>query len=477
MTIGEIVGLDAGQLATAIRGRDISCAEVMDAYLDQIARFNPVVNAIVSMPEREVLLAEAAERDRALARGEFRGWLHGFPFAVKDLSDVAGLPTTRGSSIFASEIAQCDSLFVSRIRASGAVFVGKTNTPEFGLGSQTFNAVFGTTLNAYDQARCAGGSSGGAAVALAMRMLPVADGTDFMGSLRNPAAFNNVIGFRPSIGRVPDRGFLASPSVAGPMARTVDDAAKLLSIMAGPDPHSPSAIEQDPAIFARPQATAARAVRVAWVADFDGYLPMEPGVLRLCESALLVLQGLGCVVEPAIPQMPPDLVWETFVTWRHLLMYESLRRLHENPETRTRLKPEAIWEIAGGKRLTVDEILLAHEHRSRWFEAVTTLLDRFDVIAAPSAQVFPFDARIHWPAEIEGRPMDTYHRWMETVAPWSLAGLPVLNVPVGFDARGLPMGMQLVGRSHADLDVLRLGSAYDQVTRWPSRELPPLLRD
>jgi ureidomalonase len=347
--------------------------------------------------------------------------------------------------------------------------------PEFGLGSQTFNGVFGTTLNAYDQSRCAGGSSGGAAVALALRMLPVADGGDFMGSLRNPAAFNNVTGFRPSIGRVPDPGFLSSPAVVGPMARTVGDAAMLLSVMAGPDAHSPSSIEQDPQMFAPPLAPITRPVRVAWTADFNGYLAAEPDVLRLCENGLRALEDLGCVVEPALPKMSPELVWDTFVTWRHLLVYESLRCLYDRPETREQIKPEAVWEIAAGERLTAAEIASAHEGRAQWFEAVATLLDDFDVIAAPSAQVFPFDARIRWPAEIEGRPMDTYHRWMETVAPWSLAGLPALNVPVGFNASGLPMGMQLIGRSHADLDVLRLGAAYDESTRWPARVLPPLL--
>lgn len=475
MPIGDIVALDATQLAAAIRRRDVSCVQVLTAYLDHIEQLNPKVNAIVSMLSREALAAEAAERDRALANGDYRGWLHGFPLAVKDLSDVAGLTTTKGSTIFASAIAAHDSIFVSRMRASGAVFIGKTNTPEFGLGSQTFNEVFGPTLNAYDQSRCAGGSSGGAAVALALRMLPVADGTDFMGSLRNPAAFNNVIGFRPSLGRIPERGFLASPAVAGPMARTVDDAARLLSVMAGPDAHSPSSIEQDPAMFAGPLGIATRPARVAWVADFNGYLAVEPDVLRLCESALRVLADLGCTIESAVPQMPPEQVWQAFLTWRYLLNYENLGPLYDDPRTRAQLKPEAVWEISGGKRLTVDEIVRAHEYRSRWFEAVASLLDEFDVIAAPSAQVFPFDVGTRWPSQIEGRPMDTYHRWMETVAPWSLAGLPVLNVPVGFDARGLPMGMQLVGRSHADLDVLRLGSAYDKATQWPARVRPPLL--
>lgn len=475
MTAGTIVELDARQLSAAIRGRDVSCVEVMAAYLDQIARVNSAVNAIVSMRPAEDLLTEAAERDRELDRGAARGWLHGFPLAVKDLADVAGLPTTRGSPIFATSVAERDSPFVAKLRAGGAVFIGKTNTPEFGLGSQTFNPVFGTTRNAYDQSRCAGGSSGGAAVALATQMLPVADGSDFMGSLRNPAAFNNVIGFRPSIGRVPEPGFLSSPGVIGPMGRTVHDVALLLSVMAGPDPHAPSAIEQDASVFAQPLIAPRGRTRVAWVGDFDGYLPMEKGVLRLCEDGLQSLEELGCAVEPARPRMAPEPVWESFTTWRHLLAFESLRTLYDDRATRALLKPEAVWEIAGGARLTAEDIVRAHAQRSCWFEAVASLLDEYDVIAAPSAQVFPFDADVPWPAQIGGRHLDTYHRWMETVAPWSLAGLPVLNVPVGFDPRGLPMGLQLIGRSHADLDVLRLGAAYEQVTGWTARVRPPLL--
>ena len=228
-------------------------------------------------------------------------------------------------------------------------------------------------------------------------------------------------------------------------------------------------------MFARPLRELPRGTRIAWVGDFDGYLAVEKDVLRLCESSLDVLQDLGCLVEPAVPDMPPEQVWAAFLTWRHLLTFESLRHLYESPNSRRLLKPEAVWEITRGAQLTADDTVRAHAQRSQWFEAVADLLGDYDIIAAPSAQVFPFAADIRSPQWIDGRQMDTYHRWMETVAPWSLAGLPVLNVPAGFDARGLPMGIQLIGRSHADLYVLRLGASYDRATQWVTRARPPLL--
>jgi ureidomalonase len=473
--VDPIVSFDAAALSDSIRRRELSCVEVMSAYLDQIARFNPVVNAIVSLRDRDLLLAEAAERDRQLDRGAYLGRLHGFPYAVKDLADVAGLPTTKGSPIFRDSVAAADSPVVAKIRAAGAVFIGKTNVPEFGLGSHTFNPVFGTTVNAYDQSRCAGGSSGGAAVALTMRMLPVADGSDFMGSLRNPAAFNNVIGFRPSIGRVPEAGFLASPSVLGPMGRTVTDVAMLLSVMAGADRHAPLSIDDDRAIFAQSLASDVAGARIAWVGDYDGYLATEPGLLELCRSSFGAFADLGCVIEDALPSMPPAEIWQAYLVWRHFITLANSRELYDNANTRALLKPEMIWEIEGGKRLTIDEVINADRERVRWFDSAMNLLERYDFIAAPTAQVFPFDAQLRWPEQIAGRPMDTYHRWMETVSPWTLAGLPVINLPVGFDDRGLPMGIQLIGRNHADLAVLRLGYAYEQATQWTARYPPPLV--
>jgi len=463
-------------LAEQIRRRQVSCVEVMSAYLGQVEALNPRVNAIVALRDREVLLREAAARDDQLARGRYLGWLHGLPFAVKDLAAAEGLLWTEGSPIYARRVAEVDDLFVRRVRDAGAIVIGKTNTPEFGLGSQTYNEVYGATVNPYDPTRTTGGSSGGAAAALALRMLPVADGSDYMGSLRNPAAFCNVYGFRTSYGRVPAPGFVAHQSVVGPMGRTVDDLAALLSVLAGPHPTAALALDSAGGQFAPPLTEVdTRGTRIAWVGDFGGYLAFEPGVLELCEAALRVVADLGCVVDQALPDYPPEKLWELFLHWR---WWSSLRRydLYADPATRARLKPEVVWEIENGLRLSALDIQRADVARQEWYEALLRFFERYDFVIAPSAQVFPFDVRTHWPTEIDGRPMDTYHRWMETVAPWTAAGVPVLGMPAGFDDRGLPMGVQLIGRPRADLSVLHLAKAYEQRTNWVRDHPPPLLQ-
>lgn len=472
----DIVMMDAVGLASAIRDRQVSCVEVMDAYLAQIERWNPTVNAIVSLADPESLRAQAKQRDNQLAGGDYLGWMHGLPHAVKDLADVAGFVTTEGTPLLTDNVAPADSMFVERVRRAGAVFIGKTNVPEMGAGSQTYNPIFGTTYNAYDQTKTSGGSSGGAAVALAMRMVPVADGSDFAGSLRNPAAWNNICSLRPSFGRVPHDGeaFLRQFSVNGPMGRTIRDVAMLLAVMAGPDPRFPLSIEQDPARFAGALDRDLRGLRLAWMGDFGGYLPTEPGVLELCESSFEAFADLGCVVEPVSPPMPPERVWEAFLTLRHWMILASAQKFLERPGGEAALKPEVRWEIERGRKLSALDVYRASEVRTQWYHAVQDLLETYDGILAPSAQVFPFSADVTWPAEVAGRPMDTYHRWMEVVIPWTLTGLPVMNLPVGFNTEGLPMGIQVVGRNHRDLGLLQLGYGYEQVTDW-TRRLPPLL--
>ncbi|MGH8827822.1 MAG: amidase, partial [Jiangellaceae bacterium] len=443
----DIVMLNAVDLAAAIQDRRVSCVDVMEAYLAQMDRWNPMVNAIVSRLDPDSLRDQARERDRQLARGEYLGVLHGFPHAVKDLADVAGFVTTQGTPLLKDNVAPADSLFVERIRAAGAVFVGKTNVPEMGAGSHTFNPVFGTTYNAYDSTKTAGGSSGGTAAALAMRMLPVADGSDFAGSLRNPGAWNNLFSLRPSFGRVPHDGeaFVSQFMVSGPMGRTVPDVALLLSVMAGPDPRFPLSIEQDPTRFADVLERDFGGARIAWMGDFDGYLATEPGVLELCESSFAAFEQIGCVVEPVPAPMPPEQIWETFLTLRHWMISASAQRFLDLPGGEEALKPEIRWEIEGGRSLTALDVYRASAARAEWYRAVQRLLTTYDFILAPSAQVFPYDATLRWPDHINGRPMDTYHRWMEVVVPWTLTGLPVLNLPVGFNAAGLPMGVQVIG--------------------------------
>lgn len=469
-----ITDLSALALSRAIHDRRLSCVAVMAAYLDRIEALNPRLNAIVSLRPRAALLAEAALADDELAAGRSRGWLHGIPQAPKDLTATSDIPTTMGFRGLADHRPRADSVLVARTRAAGAILIGKTNTPEFGLGSHTYNAVFGTTLNAWDQRLSAGGSSGGAAVALAARLLPVADGSDMMGSLRNPAGWNNVYGFRPSMGRVPGgptapEVFLQQLSQEGPMARNVADLAMLLSTEAGYDPRMPLSLEGDGTEFAAPLAGQAKGLRIGWLGDLGGHLPMAPGVLETCEAALGIFARMGCTVAPVRTGFDMDRLWQAWVTLRSFLVSGAMAPLYENTGARDLLKPEAIWEIETGRALSGAQIFAASAIRSAWYQEMLRLFDSHDVLALPTAQVFPFDAAEHWPKEIAGRRMDTYHRWMEVVIPGSMAGLPVLAVPAGFGPQGLPMGLQLMGRPRADRALLDLGHAYDLAQDFTAR--------
>ena len=475
----DLVMLDALELSRAIRSKQVSCREVMGAFLDHIERFNPKANAIVSLQERGALLAQAAERDAQLARGEYLGCMHGFPHAVKDLALTKGIRTTWGSPLL-DMVPQDDAIFVERLKKCGAIIIGKTNTPEFGMGSQTYNSLFGATLNAYDQSKTSGGSSGGAACALALRMLPVADGSDMMGSLRNPAAWNNVIGFRTSFGRIPPGPggelFVYQLSTLGPMGRSVADVAMLLSVMAGPDSRDPLSIEQDPLLFARPLQRDLKGVRLGWLGDYARQLPMEPGVMDLCASAFPAFEAIGCTVEEVRLGISREALWDTWTKLRHWLIAGALGDVYRDPAKRAQMKPEAQWEIEGGLKLTAEEVFKASLVRSSYYEALRKLFETYDHLLLPSAQVFPFDAGTHWPQSINGVAMDTYHRWMEVVVPGSLSGGPSINVPVGFNQSGLPMGLQLIGKHHADFAALQLAHAYEQATGWVRKYPPPLLK-
>lgn len=475
----SIVELDAIELSRAIHARQVSCHEVMQAYLAQVERFNPTVNALVSLRSHEDVLAEAVQRDRELDQGQSRGWMHGMPQAIKDLAATQGLRTTLGSPLFAEHIPQEDAISVARVRASGAIIIGKTNVPEFGLGSQTYNSVFGTTGNAYDPRLVAGGSSGGAAVALALRMLPVADGSDMMGSLRNPGAFNNVFGLRPSQGRVPHGPapelFVQQLATEGPMGRSVADVARLLSVQAGYDPRVPLSLKEDPAVLGEPLQRDFKGARLGWLGDYNGYLPMEDGVMSLCESALKDFAALGCEVEHCQPEFSLERLWQTWLVHRHWLIQGSLGAAYADPQKRALLKPEAQWEVQGGLQLSAADVYQASINRSDWYRALGKLFERYDFLLLPTAQVFPFDAQQAWPRLVAGREMDTYHRWMEVVIGPTLAGLPSMNVPVGFNPQGLPMGLQIIGPAQADRAVLQLAYAHEQLTRWVQRRPPACL--
>lgn len=469
--------MSALELVRAIRTRAVSCAEVMATFLDHIGHVNPRVNALVSLQDADALMQQARVRDAQLARGEYLGRMHGLPHAVKDLAPTAGIRTTRGSPLLDAIPAQ-DAILVERLKSQGAILIGKSNTAELGLGSQTYNPVFGTTLNAYHPGRTAGGSSGGAAVALALRMVPLADGSDMMGSLRNPAAYNNVFGFRPSYGCVPCAGeelFLDQLSVWGAMGRSVADVALLMSVIAGPDARAPLAGGAEPAEFLQPLERSFAGVRLGWLGDLGGYLPLEPGILELCRQACAIFESLGCSIEEAALPIAPGELWDAWRTLRHWLVAGDLEPLYKEPVARARLKPEARWEIENALELSALDVYRASVVRSRWYAAARGLFERYDFLLLPSAQLFPFDASLQWPRAINGVAMDTYHRWMEVVVAASLLAGPVLNVPVGFGAQDLPMGMQIIGRRHADVAVLQLGHAYDRETGWVQSRLPALL--
>lgn len=468
----DMIFADATALSEAIATRQISCVEVMRTYLGRIRRFNPVHNAIISMRDEDVLMAEAADADSDLAAGRHRGWMHGFPLAVKDLTATAGIPTTFGSPLFADNVPTQDCLMVRRMRAAGAIVIGKTNTPEFGLGSHTYNPLHGLTRNAWKPELSAGGSSGGAAVSLALGMQPVADGSDMMGSLRNPGAFNNVLGLRPSLGRVPagpkPEMFVHQLGVNGPMARSVRDLAHLLDIQSGFEPAAPLSFAAPETPFADGLEGGVNGLRIGWIGDWDGYYPCEDGILDLCSRGVEQFAALGAIVEPLIPDFAPDRLWKTWTTLRHWSVAGSHAAFLANPETRKLMKPELVWEVEKGLTLSALDIHQASVARSEWFQCLIGLFTRYDAVALPTAQVFPFDAEIAWPDRIAGRAMDTYHRWMEIVIAGSLSGCPSINLPAGFDPSGRPTGFQLIGRPRGEQQLLQMAARYEEATDWLS---------
>jgi amidase len=356
---------------------------------------------------------------------------------------------------------------VERIRRAGAIFIGKTNAPEFGLGSHTYNPVFGATANAWDPSRSAGGSSGGAAVALALRMLPLADGSDMGGSLRNPAAFNNVLGLRPSQGRVPrwprTDAFDQQLVTEGPMARSADDLALLLSVQGGFDARAPLSLGEPTPDWGAQLAADLGGRRIGWLGDLGGYLPFESGILQLCEEALERFGVAGIAVEPADTAFEWSRAWRAFVVLRQLGLGGQFAESFDDPRRRPLMKPELQWEVEAFRRLAPADVVQAFTDRTAVYDLFQELFQRFDYLALPSAQVFPFPIELDWPKAIGGREMDSYHRWMEVVVPGTLSGCPVLSLPAGFGAEGLPIGVQIIGRPREDLSVLQLAHLHEQL--------------
>ena len=457
--------MDALAQSAALEKGDLSAAALMEATLDRIDAVNGKVNAIVSLRSHAENMALARAADGAARKG----WLHGIPIAIKDLANAAGLPTSMGSPLFAGQVAQADDTFVARLRAAGALVIGKTNTPEFGLGSHTFNPVHGATRNPYDLTRSAGGSSGGAAAALACGMLSVADGSDMMGSLRNPAGWNNVYGMRPTWGTVPSQPegdmFLHQLSTSGPMARSPADLAALLDTMTGADPRLPLNTHSAPrlaGINAAPEG-----LRIGWLGDWGGAFAYEEGITEVSQAALALMGEMGHQIAPLAAPFDADRMWQSWTDLRSFAVAAGLGAFATDPARRDQLKPAALWEIERGLAMSAQQVQQASAIRSDWFRRATRLFDAWDVLVLPSAQLWPFDVDWTYPKVIAGRDMDSYHRWMQVVIPAGLIGLPVVNVPVGFGANGLPAGLQLIGKRGSDGDLLRLAQQWHLTTNWP----------
>ncbi|MCG6911483.1 MAG: amidase [Deltaproteobacteria bacterium] len=457
--------MDATDLAAMIRQKELSAVEVLRVFLDRIEDVNPKINALCALRPPEELLEAARACDEKIRGGEPLGPLHGMPLAVKDLALTRGIVTTFGSRIYKNFIPDQDELFVERLRAAGAIVIGKTNTPEFGAGSHTFNEVYGITRNPYDLSRTAGGSSGGAAAALASGMVPLADGSDLGGSLRNPAAFCNVVGLRPSPGRVPAwpaTSAWQTLSVEGPMARTVRDVALLLSVMAGPDSRAPGAMDESGAVFSGPLERDFNGTRIAWTTDL-GRFPVQAQVAACCRQSLDAFQTMGCRID----ENQPD-VGDAFDAFQTLRAFQFLDLAGDYEKYGELMKDTVVWNITKGLGLSARDVARAEEARSEFYQRVHAFLKIYEFLLLPTTQVAPFPVEQEWVREIEGVHMDTYIDWMAMNCLVTLTGLPAVSVPCGFTGEGLPVGLQIVGRHHRDLDVLQLAHAFEQITRFSS---------
>lgn len=451
-------------MAKAVADKEISARELMELHLARIAEVNPDVNAIVSLDE-ERARAGAAEADERTASGEALGPLHGLPHAFKDTHEVAGWRTTFGSPLRADHVPKRDELIVERIRAAGAVTIGKTNVPEWAAGSHTFNPIFGTTHNPYDLTRSAGGSSGGAGAALASGMLPLADGSDMGGSLRNPASFNNVVGLRPSVGRVPSwpstNGWELT-STGGPMARTVDDVAYLLSVIAGPSTRAPVSLESAGATFAAPLADAdLTGIRVALSVDLGGAFAVDHAVADVVRAQAGVFEAGGAVVEGAHPVLhSADAAFRTLRAWVFHHRFRTL--LDKRPDA---FKASLRANILAGADLTGDDIARAYQQLSSIHDRMRAFFETYDVLALPVSQVPPFSADEEYPADINGVPQETYLDWMRSAYLITVTGCPAISVPAGFTTQGWPVGIQLVGPVRGERRLLEIAHAFEQATR------------
>ena len=476
--LDPLLAMPGHELAGAIASRKVSSVEAMTAVLDRIERINPRVNAIIALQRREELLGAAQAMDARIAAGNNPGPLAGLPWAVKDLQDVNGITSTMGTLVNKGRVPTKDGIMVERLRKAGALFIGKTNVPEFGFGSHTYNPIYGATGNAFDASRTAGGSSGGAAVSLALRMLPIADGSDFGGSLRNPAAWNNVFGFRPGIGTVPQEGseqWISNMGVLGPMARTVRDLALLLSVQAGPHAQSPLSAELDPAQFMGSLDMETKGKRIGWIGDWGGQVPHDPEVLSVCRGALSAFAAMGCEVDEVRPDIEVEPVWQATHRLRSWMLAGRLIPLVDAPANKGMFGPQVLWEVENGRNLTGVDVMKASAVRTAYSRAIDRLFDHFDFLVTPAVRLFPFPITETWPTEVAGQTMRTYHEWMLGCFLVTMTGLPALAAPAGFSKNGLPTGIQIISRRHAEMDCLRIAHAYEQAQSAVIGRLSPLM--
>ncbi|MCW2682712.1 MAG: Amidase, Asp-tRNAAsn/Glu-tRNAGln amidotransferase subunit [Blastococcus sp.] len=450
-----------------VRAREISARELIDAHLERIDRLNPALNAVVTL-DAEGARAAADAADAVLAAGGDVGPLHGLPVAHKDTHSTGGMRTTWGSPLHADTVPARDELVVARLKAAGAIRIGKTNVPEFAAGSHTFNSVFGVTHNPYRHGLSAGGSSGGAAAALAAGLVPLAEGSDMGGSLRNPAAFCNVVGLRPTPGRVPTwpaaMGW-SQLSVQGPMGRTVADVALQLCALAGPDPRVPISLAEPGSVFAPVLPTSLKGLRVAWAPDLGGRVTVDPAITAVLSSSLGVFADLGAEVDEDCPDLSgADEVFSTLRAWQFEAAFGEISR--RSPD---KVKASIRWNAELGAQLTGSDLARAEQLHTTLHERVVAFFDRYDVLLAPTTQVLPFPVELEYPTEIGGVHQENYLEWMRSCTVISATGCPALSVPGGFTADGLPVGLQIIGRPRADRTVLEVGHAFEQATRFGER--------
>lgn len=460
--MNELCEKTALELRNLISEREISAVEVLDAHLEQIELANPSLNAIVTLvPEHAKAMAQKI--DKQIASGENPGLLAGLPIAHKDLIQTKGIRTTFGSPLFADFVPRENALTVQRLIDAGGVTVGKTNVPEWGAGSQTFNDVFGETRNPFDLTRTCGGSSGGAAVALAARMLPLADGSDMGGSLRNPANFCNVVGFRTSAGRVPAYPVAdgwSNLSVLGPMARTVSDCALMLAAMTGPDDRTPISLPEAGEQFLEPLDSDQKGTRIAYSSDFGGQLPVEPEVRNVIEQGAQVLSDLGCQVDENCPDFAgADEVFKTLRAWSFASRHaEDIRQYPDQ------YKETIIWNVEAGLKLSGTDVSEANTLRTQIYQRVISFFEDYDFLVLPVSQVAPFPLTNEYVTNIDGTEMETYIDWMKSCYFITVTGLPAISVPCGFTPEGLPVGIQIIGKPLQELALLRMAYAFEQAT-------------